>query len=373
MMKEIGVGIAGTGFMGKTHTYAHTVLPFYYRMPFKTRLVGICSRKLENAQSLKDAYEFQFASDSLDALLERDDIHVVHICTPNALHFAQVKAALDAGKHVYCDKPLAMDSRQARELAEIAEAKGLTAQVAFQNRFFPATLRARELVDEGRLGRVLSFRTQYLHASLADPLKPLGWKQDAAQCGGGVLVDMGSHVIDMMYYLLGEYREVLCETLIAFPERPGAAGGIMGDEAAFMLANMKNGAVGTLEASKIATGTNDDLRFEINGTEGALRFSIMKPSWLEFYDNTLAEAPLGGSKGTLRIDCVQKYPPPSDVLPVQKNSIGWLRAHVHCLYTFLTHVYNEEPGDPSFADGAYVQRVIEQAYRSRDERRWVQV
>lgn len=374
-MDEIKVGIIGFGFMGKTHTYGYKTIPLYYSpLPFKIRLVGICDTSEAVACQAKESLNFEFATTDPDEIFARKDISVVDVCTPNLYHKEQVLKALAAGKHVYCDKPLTAGYEESCEVLKAAENSRSITQMALQYRFFPATLRAKELIDEGRLGKILSFRAGYFHSGSVDPQKPIGWKQEKKFGGGGVLFDLGSHILDLMYHLLGEYSELLAETRIVYPQRPDRTGKLVtieADDSAVVIARMKNGSAGVIEASKIATGTNDELRFEIHGDRGALRFNTMDPNYLDFYDNTVSDAPLGGVKGFTRIECVQRFPAPGGSFPNSKFSIGWIRAHVHSLYHFLDCIHRGEPASPSFREGAYIQSVMEQAYESDRTRSWI--
>jgi predicted dehydrogenase len=374
-MKEIGVGIVGFGFMGKTHTYGYRTLPLYYdRLPFKVRLVGVCDAVAETAESAKEMLGFEFATTNPDDIFARSDIQVVDVCTPNVFHKDAVLKALQAGKHVYCDKPLAASYAESKEIVDALAQYGSVTQMALQYRFFPVSMRAKELIEEGRIGNPLSFRIQYLHSGSVDPTKPLGWKQDRKMGGGGVLFDLGSHALDLGYYLLGEYKDVFAKTKVLYPQRPDKSGKLVdvdADDLAILLVNMKNGALGTVEASKIATGTNDEMRVDIHGDKGALRFNLMEPNYLEFYDNALPDAPLGGEKGYTRIECCQRFYKPGGSFPSSKFSIGWIRAHVHSLYSFLDCVDRGREASPSFRDGAYIQYVMEKAYESDSGSRWV--
>lgn len=380
-MKEYGIGIIGFGFMGKTHTYAYKTIPFYYdRLPFKARLVGVCSRRQETVLEAKEAYDFEFATTDPDELMSREDIRIIHICTPNVNHKNMIIKALKAGKHIYCDKPLTVSSDEVGEIMELLdsnpEMRTLTTQVAFQNRFYPVTMRAKQLIDEGAIGRPISFRACYLHSGSVEPGKPIGWKQDREIGGGGVLFDLGSHLLDMLYYLMGEYESILAKTHVLYSQRPGKDGkmtDITAEDLVVMTAVMKNGAVGTAEASKIATGINDDFRIEIHGDKGALRFNLMEPNWLEYYDNTVKDSPLGGRKGFTKIECIQKYDKPAGSFPPSKLSIGWLRAHVHSVYSFLECVHKGVQATPSLAQGAYIQYVMEKAYESDRLAKWVEM
>ena len=374
-MDEIRVGIIGFGFMGKTHTYGYKTIPLYYSdLPFKIKLVGVCDTVAEVAQKAKESLDFEFATNDPDEILKREDIDAVDVCTPNKYHKDAILKALDAGKHVYCDKPLATSYEEAKEIVSLLDRYDLVTQMALQYRFFPATMRAREIIQEGRIGKIMSFRACYLHSSAINPKKPLGWKQDKKFGGGGVLFDLGSHVLDIIYYLLGEYSSVFAKTEIVYRQRPDRNGNMVdveADDIAFLILRMKDGGIGTIEASKVATGVNDELRFEIHGDRGAIRFNLMEPNWLEYYDNTLPDVPLGGVKGYVRIECTQRYPKPGGDFPNPKFSIGWIRSHVHSLYNFVSCVYDKRQASPSFKDGAYIQHVMERAYQSDNEGKWV--
>lgn len=376
-MKEIGVGIIGFGFMGKTHTLGYLTLPLFYpNLPFRVRLVGVCNRTRSVAERAKADLSFEFATDSLDDIFARDDIDVVNICTPNVNHREAILKAIDAGKHFYCDKPLTASYDEAKEVLERLKGKDLINQVALHYRFYPATLRAKQIVEEGRLGRIISFRACYLHSGSVDPNKPIGWKLDKKVSGGGVLYDLGSHALDLMYHLMGEYSSLFAKTQIVYDTRPGPNGDrikIEADDATYIIAQMKCGAIGTIEASKVATGTNDELRFEIHGDRGAIRFNLMDPSWLEYFDNTVPEAPLGGMRGFTKIESVQRYDKPGGSFPSSKGSVGWLRGHIHCLYNFLSHVNDNTAASPSAEDGAYIQYVMGKAYESSVKGQWIEL
>jgi predicted dehydrogenase len=288
-------------------------------------------------------------------------------------------AALEHGKHLYMDKPLAMSLEQAVEMAQCAAAHpSCVTQMAFQYRFVPALLRARELVDSGALGRVYSARVAYLHAGYIDPQRPFSWRLDIRKSGrGGALFDLGSHVVDLTRYLLGEFREVfhLGETFIK--ERPARDDPtrkvpVEVDDVSVLLFRLENGAVGTLESSRMATGSQDEIRFEVHGDRGALRFNLMQPNFLEYFDATLPEAAYGGDRGYKLIECVARYPRPAS-LPGPKNTIGWERFHVHSIHNFVTSVTQGTPTRPDILDGARTQAVLEAALRSGESRGWEEV
>ncbi len=376
-MKEIGVGVVGFGFMGRAHTYGYKTIPLYYAdLPFRIALRGICAPRPGVAERVAEELGFAYCTQSIDALLDDPAIDIINICTPNRFHQEGVQKALAAGKHVYCDKPLATNSREAAEIAEAAKHSGLVTQLALQYRFYTGTLRAKQLLDEGRLGRVLSFRAAYLHASGLDADKPMGWKQQKVLGGGGVLLDLGSHAFDLMYYLLGEYDSVLTENTIVYEQRRDACGSLAACDAedlSVSMARMKSGAMGTIEASKIATGSDDELRFEIHGTKGALRYSSMRPGELGFFDASRADMPYGGESGFTAIPCANRYEKPGGGFPGSKYIEGFMRGHVHSLFNFVSHVYERTPASPSFVEGAYIQHVLEKAYESDEKKRWMRV
>ncbi|MBO4979135.1 MAG: Gfo/Idh/MocA family oxidoreductase [Clostridia bacterium] len=375
-MKTIKIGLLGFGNMGRAHAYAIQNLPFFYKdLPFSAEIVGVCTTTHEKSKRLCEEFGFSIPALSEDELIDSTDVDVIDICTPNIYHYDTLKKAMLAGKHIYCEKPLCVSEAQADEIAALAEKSNKINKIVFNNRYLPAILRAKELINEGRIGRILSFDAAYLHSGAASASKAAGWKQNK-DIGGGVLYDLGSHVIDMIYHLCGDFDSVCATTQIAFPTRVGMDGkpwNTNADEAFYMLAKLKNGAVGTLRASKISCGTNDDFFFDIYGEKGALRFSLMQPSFLQFYDNTLPENELGGQRGFTSIETVGRYPAPGGFFPAPKAPVGWLRGHVGSYYEFLCSVFSGTKTTPDFNDAVYVQKIMEAAYRSAKRGAWESV
>ncbi|MBR1820692.1 MAG: Gfo/Idh/MocA family oxidoreductase, partial [Clostridia bacterium] len=282
-------------------------------------------------------------------------------------------AAIRAGKHVYIDKPLAVTAQSAERIAAVAARSPVFTRMVFNNRYLPATLRAKQLVEEGRIGEVLTFNVRYLHSGSIDPNRPIGWKQ---QMQGGVLLDLGSHALDLLTWLTGYPKRVFCKTFTLYGDRPTRDGGreaALSEDHAQMLLELKNGAVGSVEASKIATGAGDELTLELRGTRGALKWSAMDASYLYFYDNTLPEADYGGLRGFTQIESVGRYPAPGGKFLPPKNAIGWERGHLHCYYTFLDAVARGERPENGIADGARLQKLMENLRRSAETGAWVEV
>ncbi len=374
----LGIGIAGFGWMGKTHAYAYRSLPFLYTdVPCRTKLVGVCVRREETIDDAVALGEFEFGTIDFGDLLLRDDIDVIHICTPNAQHRDQVIAAVKAGKHVYCDKPLALDADECGQIIEAVRGRDIVTQVALQYRYYPCTMRAKQLIDEGRLGKLLSFRAAYLHASLVDANKPISWRQHPGQ-GGGALNDLGSHLLDLLGHLVGPFASVSAKRHIHTKQRPdpdpggtGAMIDVDADDMAMLLLHTAGGAAGTAEMSKLATGVHDELRVELHGDRGALRFNLVYPNNLEFYDLDDPGAPIGGEQGFKRIQTIGHYPPPAgNVLPGRFN-IGWVRAHVACLHNFLDAIAGKAAAHPTFEQSAELHHLLDAAHRSAEQGAWV--
>ncbi|MBI5092518.1 MAG: Gfo/Idh/MocA family oxidoreductase [Candidatus Hydrogenedentes bacterium] len=373
---EMGVGIIGAGFMGQTHTYGLINMPLFYQpLPFRIKHISICTPTgREAAESM--GYYRKIVSDYRE-LIDDPEIDVVTVSSPNRFHKDQLIAAIRAGKHIYCDKPVAGSLEDAEDVLDAMRTTGYMgkSQTVLQYRYFPATMRAKQLVDEGFLGRIFHYRGGYIHSSNINPNKPLHWKSDKSQGGGGSLFDMGAHTLDMMTHLVGEIAtiNVLCETFIK--ERPNKDAGTLvavdTDDVALMLLRHANGAIGTLEATKMATGICDELRFEIHGELGAMRFNLMEPNWLEVYDVRDPCAPQGGLRGFKKIECVQQYPPPGGGFPNPKFSIGWIRAHMHCLYNFLECIALDKTPSPTLEEGIRLQKVMVAGYRSAESGQWV--
>jgi len=361
MKEKLGVGLVGYGFMGRVHTYAYKTMPFFYDdVPCDVELVGVCSRSRTNREKAVQQGEYVFTTTDFRDLLKRDDIQIINCCVPNYLHRDIVIASLEAGKHVYCDKPLALNLKEAREICRADAKFSAKGQIAHQYRYIPAIMRAKQLIEEGFLGKVSSFRTVYLHSSCVIQKKTYSWKAKSKMTGGGVIVDLGSHLIDLLIYLLGDFRSVQAMLRNCTSKDKST------DDMAFVMAEMGNGAVGTIEASKMATGANDELRLEIHGDKGAIRFNSMDPNWLEAYDNTEPDKPIGGHKGFKKIETVQRYPQTSGI-PMPKFSVGWIRHHVACLHAFLDSIVNDKKPSPDFGEGLKVHRIMDAVMKSSKE------
>lgn len=363
----MNIGIIGFGGMGKVHSYAVSNLKYFYDpLGFNANVLGICSAHYDKALKAKEKYGFEKVYRNEDELISDPDIDIVDICTPNNCHYETLKKAIAAGKHIYCEKPLCTTPDEADEIASLAKEKGVICAVVFNTRFMLPVMRAKQLVSEGRIGDVLSFSGRFFHSSATEPDKKAGWKQNKDICGGGVLFDLGSHTIDLIRYICGEFESVSGLSQIAYKERFGSDGKIWrtnAEEAFYMTARLTCGACGTISVGKVMPGTNDDHTFEIYGTKGSVRFNLMQPNFLWFYDSTKPEY----ERGYTKIECCGRYPAPSGVFPGIKAPIGWLRGHVGSMYNFLSAVSEGKQTDPDFDTAARIQTIMDAAYKSSEK------
>jgi predicted dehydrogenase len=372
------VGLLGYGFIGKVHAYAYQTLPFYYDpVPLRARVTHVVTSRRETATRAKEALGAEVAETDFRAATENPAVDIVHICTPNHLHKDALVSALEHGKHVYCDKPLVTTQSEVDDVLRALEGYHGVSQMTFQNRFLPATICARRLVQQGALGRVLGFRATYLHGGNADPEAPLKWKLTSA-AGGGVIADLGSHVFDLLEHLAEPIVGLSATRHIAYTQRPLSTDlsqqvDVDAEDSVVMLARLSSGAVGTLEATKLATGSEDELRCEIEGSRGALRFNLMDPHHLEYYDAGNSVARCGAAQGWTRINTGQRYEAPATTFPSPKAAIGWIRAHVACLAEFLQAIAQQRPATPDLRQGIRVQRLMQAAHQSADTGQWVDV
>jgi predicted dehydrogenase len=297
---------------------------------------------------------------------------MVDIATPTDLHAEIAVAALEAGKHVLCEKPLAMNLAEAEAIQTAARNSTARFAVAFNYRFVPAIQLARQIIAEGRLGRLYHVRACYLQDWLAPPAAPMSWRLDSARAGSGVLGDLGAHMIDLAHFLAGPISEVVGQTATLIGERTwpdGKTGTVTVDDAASFLARFESGALGTFDASRMATGSKNRNRIEIEGDRGAIRFDLERLNELEFYS---ADDPphLRGFRTVMATEPVHPFLehwwPPGHML-------GWEHAHIHLIGSFLSDIVNGTTTAPTIGDGVACQRVLEAVERSAGTGQWTRI
>ncbi len=358
----LGVGMIGYAFMGRAHSQAWRNARSYFDVPVEPRLVAVAGRNASAARDTADRFGWADVETDWRRLLERDDIDVIDICTPGDTHAEIALAALEAGKHVLCEKPLANSVEEAEAMAAAAEqarARGVRSMVGFTYRRVPAVAYARQLVAEGRIGRVLHVRGAYLQDWLTDPESPLTWRLQKDRAGSGALGDIGAHIVDLAQHVTGETLtgvSALTETFVR--ERPapgaGALGAVTVDDAAVFVSRMSGGALATFEATRFATGRKNAIRLEINGTRGSIAFDFEDMNVLHVFDN---DAPPRDAGFTRVLVTEADHPwvaawwPPGHVL-------GYEHGFTHQAVDFLTAVAAGADPRPSFTDGLQVQRIL---------------
>ena len=362
--------------IGKVHAYGYATLPYCLQpMPFPVRVTHVATAHAETADFAKTVTGADVATTNYREITENPDVDIVHICTPNDQHIGPLLSAMRHQKHIYCDKPLVAGIDEAEQVhAAMADYNGVS-QMTFHLRFFPAVQRAKQLIDSGKLGEILQFRMGYYHASNAVADTPYKWKHSPC---GGVIRDLGSHLLDMVDHLVGPISRMMADTIIKYPQRRDPELGEMHEvtvEDAFsILVRMKNRAVGIIEGTKLATGAEDDFRFEIHGECGALRFSLTNADVIEFYDATKSDKPFGGEAGWLQIACGNRFEMPDTDFPSKKSTIGWSRAHVACLAHFIQSIASKEqlslPQHADLMQGYKIERFMQTVFDSSQQQKW---
>jgi predicted dehydrogenase len=371
------VGMVGYGFMGKAHAQAWRNVGRFYDLPLRPELTALCGRSPEGVRAAAETYGFAGWETDWQRLIAREDIDVVDICTPGDTHAEIALAALAAGKHVLCEKPLANTVEQAREMAAAADRAaqhGRYAMVGFNYRRVPALALARQLIADGRLGTVYQVRAQYLQDWIVDPEFPLVWRLQADKAGSGALGDLGAHSIDLAQYLTGQGIagvSALLETLV--PERPlpGAYSGLSAsasaadsgqpergrvtvDDAALFTARFEGGAIGVFEATRFATGHKNAMRIEVSGSLGSVSFDFESMNELSYYDGT-QDPEIAGFRRILVTEPGHPYLaawwPPGHL-------IGYEHTFTHEIKDFVEALAAGTQPEPSFADGLRTQLVL---------------
>jgi predicted dehydrogenase len=359
---EIGVGMLGYAFMGKAHANGMKKIPYMMYPPVAIpKLVAIAGRNADAVQEAARRYGFSKAYTDWQQMIDDPDVQVFDNCGPNNVHLAPNIAAAKAGKHIISEKPLGRNAAECKEMWDAVVKAGVKHQVAFNYRFVPAVRLVKDLISQGKLGKIYHFRASYLQEWIADPDFPMVWRLDAAQAGSGSLGDLGSHIIDLGRYLVGEPKSLMARTETFIPERKGADGKIEKvtvDDAFQAIIEYENGAVGTLEASRFCPGRKNYNTFEINAEHGSIRFNLESINELEVFwkDNPIDKSTMGFTKVLVS----ESYHPFWSNWWPQGHMIGWEHTFVHELNHFFDAIVNNKPvtpNAPDFEDG-YKNAVI---------------
>ena len=387
-MSTLNVGMIGYAFMGAAHSHAWRTAPRFFDLPLAPRMTALAGRDPERVAAAATKLGWDSSETDWRRLIERDDIDLIDICVPGNLHAEIAIAALEAGKHVLCEKPLANSVEEAEQMtaaAEAAKARGALAMCGFSYRRTPALSLAKRLVESGALGPIRHVRAQYLQDWLTDENAPLTWRLDKSKSGSGSLGDIGAHIIDAAQWVAGANVTGVSAMLETFvKERPvggdfvglGGHGGTDGpkgpvtvDDAAMFTARFDDGAVGVFEATRFALGRKNAMRVELNGTKASLAFDFEDMNSLWFYDS--AEEPNAGFR---RIQVTEpEHPYTGNWWPVG-HGLGYEHAFTHQVVDLVGAIANGEQPTPSFADALRVQRVLAAVEASAaDESRWTAV
>ncbi|MEG1846929.1 MAG: Gfo/Idh/MocA family oxidoreductase [Lachnospiraceae bacterium] len=386
-MKKINVGLIGAGFMAKAHSVAYAGMPMFFwpapAIPYKKMIVDI------QEELAKDACEkFAFESYSTDwhDVINNSEIDVVDICTPNNVHAEIAIAAAKAGKHILCEKPLSLTTTQAKEMYLAAKENNITTLVAFNYRKTPAVQLAKKYIEEGAIGDILDFRGTYLQDWSADPDSPLSWRFQKKICGSGALGDIGTHVVDMLRYLVGDFDSVMARTATYIKERPiqssllDSLGNTKGDintkrdtvdvddQCCFMV-NCKNGAFGTVEATRNAWGRNNYITFEIHGTKGSIAFNYERRDELQVcFANDGSDR-----RGFRTVYTGPNHPYGDGLWPIPALGIGYTETKIIECYDFFKAIAEGTQASPNFKDGYAIELISEAVLESAKENTWVKV
>lgn len=351
---ELGIGILGYAFMGKAHSNAFKKIPYMMYPPAVIpRLVGIAGRNAEGVKEAARRYGYENAYTDWRDLVANDDVDVFDNGGPNDAHAEPCIAAAEAGKHVFCEKPLARTAEEAKSMLDAVEKAGVKHMVAFNYRFVPAIMQAKKLIDSGALGRIFHYRAVYLQEWIIDPNFPMIWRLDKAQAGSGALGDLGAHIIDLARYLVGEPKKVMGMTQTFVKERPDGDGiGIVDvDDAFTALLEFENGALGTVEASRFCQGRKNHQVLEINGEKGSIKFNLERMNELEVF---WADEEPNTTQGFHNVLVSEPHHPYWENWWPQGHIIGWEHSFVHEFDHFFRAIVNNEPVDPygaTFVDG----------------------
>jgi predicted dehydrogenase len=373
----LGVGLIGYAFMGAAHSQAWRTAPHFFDLPLHPRLTVLAGRDAARVTDAAERLGWSDTETDWRRVIERDDVDLVDICTPGDTHAEIAIAALEAGKHVLCEKPLANTVAEAEAMTEAAvkaAARGVRSMVGFTYRRVPAIGLARTLVADGRLGDIRHVRAQYLQDWIADPSAPMSWRLEKDKAGSGALGDIGAHIVDLTQYITGQTLtgvSALLETFVKerpLPSEGGTLGGVAGegtgtvtvDDAAVFLGRFTGGALATFEATRFALGRKNAIRIEINGSAGSLAFDFEDMNVLEFFDGT-EPAEFAGFRRILVTE--PEHPYVAAWWPAG-HGLGYEHGFTHQVVDLVTAIGEGTDPAPSFADGLQVQRVLDAVERS---------
>ena len=385
-MKTMNVGLIGYKFMGKAHSNAWRNAPLFFDMNIKPVMKVVCGRHEDAVKAFADKWGWEEIETDWKKVIARDDIDIIDISVPQHLHHTIAVEALKAGKHVFCEKPLAMNIEQAREMADLAEKSGKVNYVNHNYRRCPAVQLAKQMIDEGRIGRIFHWRGAYLQDWIVDPDFPLTWHLQADRAGMGPQGDLNSHSLDLARFLVGEVETVSCMTANFITERvlpdeaaSGTFSGTAGDtgkkgkvtveDAAFMNVRFDNGALGSFETTRFAPGRKNYNYFEIYGSKGSIVFNLERMNELQYFNREDPDYQQG-FKTIMATEGVHKYIP---AWWPPGHMIGYEHEFHHAVVDFMDAIDKGIDIRPNFQDGLKELEVLEAGLRSAAEGREIKL
>ena len=373
---EIGIGMLGYAFMGKAHSNAFKTIPYMMYPPVAIpRMVAIAGRDAAAVKAAAARFGYEKAYTDWRDMIADDEVQVFDNGGPNNIHAAPTIAAAQAGKHVFCEKPLARTAEEAKSMLDAVQKTGVKHMVAYNYRFVPAILQARDLIASGALGRIFHFRAVYLQDWIIDPEFPMTWRFRKDIAGSGSLGDLASHILDIGRFLVGEPTKVMGMTKTFIDERPDGQGGrakVDVDDAVTALLEFENGAMGTIEATRFANGHRNGNMWEVNGEHGSIRFNLERLNELEVYW-------ADGRKETLGFTNVlisEGYHPYWSNWWPAGHMIGWEHSFIHEFHHFFSAIVNGTPVAPygaDFVDGYRNAVICDAIAESANSKRMVDI
>lgn len=369
----LGIGMVGDGLMAKEHSMAwRNVEAVYGSVPYRPQLVALMHPTAHRAASAAARYGFERSSTSWRDIVESDDIDVIDIVTPNAAHAEVAIAAAEAGKHIWCEKPLAVTVEEGEAMTAAAEKAGVTTLVGFTYLHNPAVSLAKSLVEAGQLGEIISFDGTFLVDTMIDPAIPHTWRTDRSLAGGGALGDLGSHMVALAHHVVGQIDRVSGLSRTVITERNDASGLVRtvdNDDIATALLEFDDGFTGTLQASRVSTGRAFEVAFTVTGTHGSIRFDQQTSHHLEV---SLASDGLD-THGFRTIEVGPGHGDFGELWPMSGINIGLHELKIFEVQRFITALDSGVRVLPDFREALDVQRVIDAIERSAESRDWTAV
>jgi predicted dehydrogenase len=369
-LPELGVGLIGTGFMGRAHALAFHNARTTFDLPFNLKLVALADADAARAEQCATGWGFERSHGDWQQLVSDPAVNLVAITTPNLLHFPMAMAALEAGKAVYCEKPLAVTLEQAREMQAAARKAGVVTRVGYNYQHNPIIGLAKQMIEGGELGRIVSFQGEFSEDFMGDGLSPWSWRCEEAHAGGA-LADLGSHLLAMARYLLGDVDAVCADSQTVHPQRPATRGSeeqraISIDDQTYALLRFANGARGTFGSSWLKHGYKNHLSFEIGGTEGTLSFDQERLNELRLY-----RAGSPGRGGFQRILAGPAQPGYASFCPAPGHQLGYNELKTLEVHELIQALGGQGSNGTDFAEAMEVERLATAIRVAAKEMRWV--